>query len=99
MTPEEYTERYPNHCKKCRGWGVFSWVEYHDGPKYPGELMTDDCDDCTAVGCCPRCLLPVMDNSSGKYSCNYCNWQEGDEGCPPIEEFPEPDQDFDEEVP
>lgn len=82
---EEYIIKFPNHCKRCGGWG------------YLADPYSDECDDacprCLEKELCPRCGGALSLDIEGLDECLSCGWLDCDEGLP---EPPECDC-FDEE--
>lgn len=71
-----YRAQWPNHCKRCGGWGLLGWTEAH------GERFEEPCDDCVAAGLCPRCGAEGLDSENPE-PCPTCGWN-NDEGLPSL---------------
>lgn len=85
---EEYTGKWPNFCKKCRGWGGFAST-YDPSPAgvslSPGFMYDFDvCPACVEEGICPRCGEQSLDEEGNV--CSSCGWTSDDEGLPPMHE-------------
>jgi hypothetical protein len=87
---------WPNHCKRCGGWGGFAST-YDPSPS--GVTLGhgvmhdfDTCPDCIDKGLCPRCgkeltIGPNVRAHPGLESittlCPACRWQDNETlGCP-----------------
>lgn len=84
---DEYVARWPQHCRKCHGWGAFSWYENHGVPG-PGEQLSEPCDGCTASEehgpqRCPRCYTRTL-AEDGSGNCAACGWTPQEGGCPQV---------------
>jgi hypothetical protein len=80
----EYWTQYPDHCKRCGGWGYVEWTEN-------GERMSDYCEHCVGVDYCPRCdaeadlIKEENDPRLGIAICDKCWFELGaTQGCPSL---------------
>lgn len=75
---DAYEKRWPEHCKTCRGWGVFTFYENHGMPGGMSETITDPCEPC--YGKCPRCAVEIGHIDTFHYDeegCRECGWAWG----------------------
>lgn len=72
---EAWRAKWPNHCRKCGGWGGFSFTQRHDSG--PGEQMFDLCEAVEDPCICHRCGEPGLD-SDGNGPCTKCGWNYDD---------------------
>ena len=78
---KEYEAKWPKYCKKCKGWGVFTWRENaspHGSGEYWPMDMSDPCEDCVGKGICARCGelgMPVVDDELLEGPCTACGWK------------------------
>lgn len=70
---EKYVKAWPNHCKKCGGWGGKSyWYNPAPGAPGSGKLQDwDDCLQCLGTGHCPRCSSVLGGDED---FCTECKW-------------------------
>jgi hypothetical protein len=85
---DEWVERHPDYCRKCKGWGGFE-SQYDPSPigvSLGIGSMTDFelCEDCVEQGICPHCgfkFAPDVDiYDFDNMSCPKCGWTEDSEG-------------------
>lgn len=94
MTPKElyqhrlesqrlWRERWPQHCPKCKGWGILEWTENQAPPgssKYRRTTIREQCS-CLERGICPRCgqqdvaFTEISDDTL--CNCRACGWDGG----------------------
>jgi len=80
---EDYDLLYPNHCRKCHGWGVI----VHPGDFVPyGETsaqlppVSDSCGECVEEAKCPRCLTDIAtDDERYIFDCPVCGFHYSEE--------------------
>lgn len=94
LTREQWLAKWPCHCTVCEGYGAQEWIEYHDGPRYPGEPMSEPCT-CMDNGRCPRCGELSFSEDREPTVCACCGWDLDDpDFAPPAPEtFPIPEED------
>lgn len=64
----DYERDWPNHCRKCGGWGGFSCPgTYWEPPDYV------PCAACVEDGICPRCGHQHDEDWEGE-DCEECYW-------------------------
>lgn len=81
---KQYQTKWPNHCKKCNGWGGF-YVRYDPSPagiSLGSGYMTDFdlCLECLEKDVCPRCGkgIKVMEGEYfDTFRCENCGFEEG----------------------
>ena len=66
MKLNEYEITYPNYCRMCLGWGMFTRLSQ--------SVYLKNCK-CLINGCCPRCGKHSLDILS---TCSECKWQRDD---------------------
>ena len=72
-TYQFYSERWPDHCQHCGGWGQVSYEDNHGIPG-PGEVVTDTCSYCMDQGKCPRCGKEDTFPFDDVQVCSNCEW-------------------------
>lgn len=81
---QQYDNDYPNHCRKCQGWGGHTST-YDPSPAGvslgSGHMIDfDPCPHCYEKGICPRCgeeKLDVQKMEEGDPTfCHGCGWKE-----------------------
>lgn len=81
---------WPNHCKKCGGWGLRQFIQSH-GPGLIEHLQepcecTEGSADNEGVPVCARCeerlSFKIME-TVGEGPCNNCGWNY-DDGMPSL---------------
>lgn len=76
----EYVIKWPRHCQVCDGTGNTEyWEDVIGEPWSSSQPFYEPCDDCLAVGKCPRCGTEVWteDDFDGEpVTCPACNWSE-----------------------
>ena len=90
---QEYAAKWPKYCRKCEGWGGFSY-SYDPSPAGvslgPGSMQDwDPCPECTEKELCPRCGGPVpYDPDRPDKPCAACGYAgyEATPGMPPQHE-------------
>jgi hypothetical protein len=67
IAAEEWRAKWPNHCKKCHGWGGKMWPATRHEP--------EDFDFCGAhlPDICHRCLHSGL-TEDGEGPCSNCGW-------------------------
>lgn len=61
MELNEYLVKYPNYCRKCKGWGMFT----------PHMAPFHDCEECVENEICARCGTHPLDEMN---HCSSCGW-------------------------
>lgn len=85
MTPTEWKEKWPNHCKACGGWGQSSVYWDNHGVPGSGEPCCDTCEAIEDYTICHRCGEHGL-SEDGEGPCSKCGWNY-DDGLPeePVE--------------
>ncbi len=73
----EFSKLWPDHCKKCGGWGLHSYTEMHGFNHGSGEDFADPCE-CVESGKCARCGKPGLVEDDGEGPCSFCGWNYDD---------------------
>lgn len=78
---QEWLDKWPNHCPKCKGWGGKTFYEAHPyGSTTADEPMFDVCEELDDIHTCHRCGKDGLDED-GNGPCNFCGW-DFDDGLP-----------------
>lgn len=70
---QAWREKWPHHCKACRGWGGSSYEESHGFKGGGSETIFDLCDAHENVHTCHRCGQPGLSEDM-EGPCKFCNW-------------------------
>jgi hypothetical protein len=68
-----WREKWPNHCKRCHGWGGSSYEESHGFRGGGSETIFDLCGEDENPLNCHRCGRPGLSEDM-EGPCKFCNW-------------------------
>jgi hypothetical protein len=75
-TPQAvWRNRWPQHCRSCRGWGGSAYTEMHGFRGGSGEQMFDLCG-ARDENQCHRCVDMGLKDGDGP--CRTCGWNYND---------------------
>jgi hypothetical protein len=73
---QQWIARWPNHCKKCGGWGIFAYLESHGDRFSPAEHLVDPCGELPETFC-HRCGMEGFD-ADHERACFFCGHYDDD---------------------
>lgn len=81
---DEFTAKWPNHCKECGGWGMHSFTQRHPyGMGTASEELQEPCEGMKECRChrCGENAMTLLPNLEFTGPCQNCGWN-FDDGVP-----------------